>query len=118
MTKAETETTIRWDDEERVLWLGTTSAAVVRAWAKAGIPARVLGLVNGQPRSWEARVPMTRRFPWRALLPRQRRAMTDQERALARERLSSHRESARLMGRGNTKVAPPLDSDSPETADR
>lgn len=67
---AEHETTIRWDEAERVFWLTTTSHRTLRAWDRAGLPYRVGGMSrDGIPRRWEARIPITRRFPWRSLLP-------------------------------------------------
>jgi hypothetical protein len=59
MTKAEAETTIRWDQEERLAWLGTTHPPMMRRWVRLGYPLRVIGTTrDGQPRSWAATVPV------------------------------------------------------------
>ena len=59
MTKAEAETTIRWDQEERIAWLCTTHPPMMRRWVRLGYPVRVIGTTrDGQPRSWAATVPV------------------------------------------------------------
>jgi hypothetical protein len=59
MTRAEQETLVRWDEAERVAHLYSTHAATMRRWTRCGYPVRVLGRSkDGQPRSWEAVVPM------------------------------------------------------------
>lgn len=80
MTKAEQETTVRWDEEERVVWACTTSPVVRRKWERLGYPVTVLGTArDGEARSWECRLPMHciafRRFE------RPKRAMSDAHRA-------------------------------------
>jgi hypothetical protein len=57
--RAEQETLMRWDEEERVAHLCTTYPPLVRRWQRRGYPVRVLGrTVHGEPRSWEATVPV------------------------------------------------------------
>jgi hypothetical protein len=59
MTKAEAETTVRWDQEKRIAWLCTTHPAMMRRWVRIGYPVQVVGTArDGQPCSWAARVPV------------------------------------------------------------
>lgn len=59
MRKAEQETTIRWDREDRIAWLGTTHYAQALRWARKGYFVTVLSRTRaGRPRGWEARVPI------------------------------------------------------------
>jgi hypothetical protein len=59
MTKAEQETIIRWDQEERVLHLYTAYPADARNWARLGYPVEVCARTQvGKPRSWKARAPI------------------------------------------------------------
>src|SRR4029450_4177827 len=64
-TLAEQEVTARYDQEERVLWLGTTTPWVGGRWERAHYPVRVVGSVGGQPASWEVKLPWGgRKTPW------------------------------------------------------
>lgn len=53
---AERETIVRWDEEERVAWLSTTSPTVRDRWAKKGVTWTVHSTVKGVPCSWAAKV--------------------------------------------------------------
>jgi hypothetical protein len=64
MSESETETTFRFDHEERVLWACTTDAATARRWQKHGLPVAVKGTVNGEPNSWAFRLQATESL-WR-----------------------------------------------------
>jgi hypothetical protein len=56
-TKAEQETTIRWDEEERLAWLCTTTPAVQRRWARLGIRWQVHSRYpDGAPATWVAKI--------------------------------------------------------------
>jgi hypothetical protein len=58
-TKAEQETIIRWDQEERVLDLYTAYAAEARKWERLGYKVEVCGRSQiGEPRSWRAQAPL------------------------------------------------------------
>lgn len=58
MTKAEQETTIRWDEEEQIAHLYTAVAAQARRWTKQGYPVEVADCdAGGTPRGWWCRVP-------------------------------------------------------------
>lgn len=57
MTDAETETTFRFDHEERVLWACTTDPHAARRWKAAGYSVAVKGTVRGEAHSWEAKIP-------------------------------------------------------------
>jgi hypothetical protein len=58
-TKAEQETVVRWDQDERVLYLWTAYPAQARKWTRLGYPVKVHGRTRtGDPRSWEARAPV------------------------------------------------------------
>jgi len=66
---AEQEVTFRWDQEERVLWAGTTTPWVAAKWTRKGHAVTVLSREkNGMPCSWEVRLPWNgSRRPWTAL---------------------------------------------------
>ena len=68
-TLAEQEVTFRWDQEERVLWAGTTTPWVAAKWARKGHPIRVLSQErDGTPCTWEVKIPWTgSRRPWLAV---------------------------------------------------
>ena len=58
-TKAERETILRWDQEERVLHLYTAYPAEARKWARLGYSVEVSGRTqSGEPRGWRARAPL------------------------------------------------------------
>jgi len=63
---AEQEVTFRWDQEERVLWAGTTTPWVAARWTRHGQPVTVLSRErDGTPCSWEVKLPWTgRRRAW------------------------------------------------------
>ncbi len=55
-TKAEQETILRWDQEERVLHLYTAYPAEARKWKRLGYAVEVCGRTpDGEPRGWQAR---------------------------------------------------------------
>ena len=56
-TLAEQEVTARYDQEERTLWLGTSTPWVARRWQRARYAVRVVGTVGGEPASWEVKLP-------------------------------------------------------------
>ena len=57
-TRAEQETTMRWDQQERVAYLETTYAPEVRYWRKQGLEVEVADEgPDGTPRAWTARAP-------------------------------------------------------------
>jgi hypothetical protein len=59
-TLAEQESTFRWDQEERVLYAGTTVPWQAAKWARSGFEVRVLSYdQDGHPCSWEVRLPWT-----------------------------------------------------------
>jgi hypothetical protein len=59
MTKAEQETIVRWDQDERVMNLYTAYAADARKWARLGYPVEISSRTQaGEPRSWRAKVPL------------------------------------------------------------
>lgn len=59
-TFAEQEVTFRWDQEERMLWVGTTTPWVAAKWARLGFPVQVLSHErDGTPCSWEVKLPWT-----------------------------------------------------------
>lgn len=59
MTKAEQETIIRWDQDERVVRLYTAYPREARKWARLGYQVEVDGRTQaGQPRSWRAQAPL------------------------------------------------------------
>jgi hypothetical protein len=59
MTKAEQETIIRWDQEERLAHLYTAYPPEARRWERLGYPVRVYSRTqNGTPRTWAADVPI------------------------------------------------------------
>lgn len=51
MTRAEQETIIRWDDDEKVAWLYTCSPVTQRKWLKKGY------LLTKDGHGWRARIP-------------------------------------------------------------
>jgi hypothetical protein len=58
-TKAEQETILRWDQEERAADLWTSYAPDARRWKKAGYDVHVYTADReGQATSWSARVPV------------------------------------------------------------
>ncbi len=58
-TKAEQETTIRWDQEERVAHLDTAHQVQANQWIRLGYPVEVFGRDRkGNPRGWRAKVPV------------------------------------------------------------
>ena len=58
-TKAEQETIIRWDQEERVLLLYTACPSEARRWERLGHSVEVFGLTqSGEPQGWQARAPL------------------------------------------------------------
>ena len=58
-TKAEAETILRWDQEERVLHLYTAHAPEARKWERRGYVVEVCGRTQaGEPRGWRARAPL------------------------------------------------------------
>lgn len=65
MTRAETETTFRWDNEERTLWAGTTDPFVAERWRRLGFATQAIGHVQGEAVSWEIRLPHAKsKRPW------------------------------------------------------
>jgi hypothetical protein len=59
-TAAEQETTLRFDEEERVLWACTTTPRIAARWQKAGYDVQVVGTDrNGRPQSWRMKLPWT-----------------------------------------------------------
>jgi hypothetical protein len=68
-TLAEQEVTFRWDQEERILWAGTTTPWVAAKWERNGQPVTVLSHErDGTPCSWEVKLPWTgRRREWSRL---------------------------------------------------
>jgi hypothetical protein len=60
MTKAEQETIIRWDQEERVAHLWTAYEPDAQHWIRAGYPVRVSGSDRqGRPSGWAVAVQPT-----------------------------------------------------------
>jgi len=58
-TKAEQETIIRYDQEERIAQLWTAYPHDAHNWEHLGYPVRVHGRTqDGSPRSWTAEVPI------------------------------------------------------------
>jgi hypothetical protein len=59
MTKAEQETVIRWDQEERIAHLWTAYEPDARRWEKAGYDVKVYARdQGGRPTSWSAQAPV------------------------------------------------------------
>ncbi len=57
-TKAEQETTIRWDQEDRTAHLWTAYEPDAREWEQAGYPVRVDGRDReGRPTGWATQLP-------------------------------------------------------------
>ena len=58
-TKVEQETTIRWEQDERIAHLYTAHAAQAKRWERLGYPVCVSGRdQRSTPRSWTANVPV------------------------------------------------------------
>jgi hypothetical protein len=58
-TKAEKETILRWDQEERVLHLYTVYAVEARRWERLGYAVDVCGRTRtGEPTGWQAPAPL------------------------------------------------------------
>ena len=58
-TRAEQETILRFDQDERVLHLYTACAVDARKWARLGYAVEVCGRTStGAPRGWRARAPL------------------------------------------------------------
>ena len=58
-TKAEQETTIRWDQEEQVAHLYTAHQVQANQWIRLGYPVEAFGRdQTGNPRGWRAKVPV------------------------------------------------------------
>jgi hypothetical protein len=58
-TKAEQETVIRWDQEERIAHLWTAYSADARRWQRLGYPVQVRSRTQDRtPRTWAAEVPI------------------------------------------------------------
>lgn len=67
LTSAEHETILRFDEDERRLYLFTASP-VMRHWTRRGIPLQVTSRDrHGEPQGWRAAVPMACLRPLRAL---------------------------------------------------
>ena len=81
-TLAEQEVTARYDQEERVLWLGTSTPWVARRWQRASYAVRVVGTVGGAPVSWENQAPVDGAPP--ALAPRPRHGLPENGPSLSR----------------------------------
>ena len=82
ITRAEQETVIRWDEEERVVWIWSASPVVLRRLAKLGLPAhsesrRRTGELHGR----DFRIPLGR-FRWGL-----KREMSEAQRTMRRERM-------------------------------
>jgi hypothetical protein len=59
ITKAEQETILRWDQEERVLHLYPAYPAAARRWERLGYAVDVCGLTRtGEPLGWRAQAPL------------------------------------------------------------
>ena len=57
--KAEQETILRWDQDERVLHLYTAYPLEAKKWARLGYTVEVCGRTQaGEPRGWQARAPL------------------------------------------------------------
>jgi hypothetical protein len=56
-TLAEQEVTARYDQDERVLWLGTSTPWVARRWQRARSAVRVVAMIGGEAASWEVKLP-------------------------------------------------------------
>jgi hypothetical protein len=58
-TKAEQETILRWDQEERILHLYTAYAVEARRWKRLGYAVDVCGRSRtGEPLGWRATAPL------------------------------------------------------------
>jgi hypothetical protein len=59
ISKAEQETIVRWDQDERVLYLYTAYTAEARKWDRLGYAVEVYGRTPaGEPRGWRAQAPL------------------------------------------------------------
>jgi hypothetical protein len=59
MTRAEQETTVRWDEEGRRAYLCTAHAGTATKWRRLGYRVQVLGLTRGgEARSWQTDLPL------------------------------------------------------------
>ena len=68
MTKAEQETIVRWDQEQRIAYLWTAYEPDARRWQRAGYDIRVAdSSKDGAPRSWRGEVP-SEAVRWRKAL--------------------------------------------------
>jgi hypothetical protein len=69
-TKAEQETLLRFDCDERVLSATTTTPSVARRWLRAKVPLVILSRYpDGTAATWEARLPWTgRKTGWLRLV--------------------------------------------------
>lgn len=64
LTRAERETTIRWDEDDRVVHVSSGSAAVWRKMARLGIkPVKETRLLTGEPSGKFYRIPLAA-FRW------------------------------------------------------
>lgn len=59
ITRAEKETTLRWDEEEMVLWACTASPGVEKKWKRLGWKPTIKDRdKSGKPWVWECKVPV------------------------------------------------------------
>jgi len=59
VTKAEQETVIRWDQEERVAHLWTSYEPDARTWQRSGYEVQAFERSrDGEPQSWQTDVPL------------------------------------------------------------
>jgi hypothetical protein len=58
-SKSEQETILRWDEEEKVLWVYTACERVRRRYAKLGWQFTVTSVGPGGPHGWTAKGPCT-----------------------------------------------------------
>ena len=68
-TAAEQEVTFRFDQEEQILWAGTTTPRVATRWRAAAYPVVCIGRErDGTECSWEVKLPWTgSKRPWTRL---------------------------------------------------
>jgi hypothetical protein len=58
-TKAEQETILRFDQEDRILHLYTACPAAARKWERLGYAVQICGRTQaGEPRGWRSRAPL------------------------------------------------------------
>jgi hypothetical protein len=67
--KAERETILRFDDQERVLHLYTASPRIMRAWVRRGIVLAIAHRAGGVPTGWQGTAPVSCLRPLRRLGP-------------------------------------------------